>query len=74
MMLTRSQVAVGCLMVSMAHVALTFLPAVQQGEAVDAHYSSERFAYKFITPFLLLFSWIGKFQFKQKQYSWLMPF
>ena len=69
MVLTRRQVAVGCLMVSMAHVALTFLPAVQQGEAVDAHYSSERFAYKFITPFLLLFSWIGKFEFKQKQNS-----
>jgi hypothetical protein len=57
-----SKVALAAVLVSMTHFCLTFLPATQIPFA-SAHYESELWAFKIITPYVLGFSWIGMLAF-----------
>jgi hypothetical protein len=57
-----SQVALAAVLVSLTHFCLTFLPATQIPFA-SAHYESELWAFKIITPYIMGFSWIGMLDF-----------
>ncbi|KAJ4360222.1 uncharacterized protein N0V89_000782 [Didymosphaeria variabile] len=53
-------VALASILVTLIHFALTFLPATEI-PYTHAHYESEIWALKIVTPYLLTFSWIGPF-------------
>jgi hypothetical protein len=54
----KHQVALASVLVTAIHFCLTFLPATEI-PYTHAHYESEVWALKTITPYLLTFSWIG---------------
>ncbi|KAF9734288.1 hypothetical protein PMIN03_010799 [Paraphaeosphaeria minitans] len=53
-------VALASVLVTLIHFALTFLPATEI-PYTHAHYESEIWALKIVTPYVLTFSWIGPF-------------
>ncbi|KAF2657856.1 glycoside hydrolase family 16 protein [Lophiostoma macrostomum CBS 122681] len=53
-------VALASVLVTLIHFCLTFLPATEI-PYTHAHYESENWALKIVSPYLLTFSWIGPF-------------